>query len=373
MPNKAKVAIIGTGWWSTTAHFPSLLAHPDAEVTAIVDPRTDILSKAGETYGISNTYTKLSEMLNREQLDGAVIATWHSTHYDIAKTCLEHGLNIMVEKPMVLSASHAKDLIELANKRELEIIVGNPYHFTKRAKRIREVVTSGALGEVLYINSYFTSMVIEFLRGNDTSYKKIFGYPVTGPGNVYADTKLSGGGQGHLQVTHSASLMHFITGLKPVSVSALMNNLEFDDVKKDVIDAMTIVMNNGALANVGSAGNLQLNDSGKLSIQLNCESGRVDIDFITGAGIIRHKNGTEEIFPAFENVTPSGSDKAPNNDEAMEAYPLHATASNLVDVITGKATNGSPGEIGWHTVELLDAAYRSAAKNGQSVKVASLY
>ena len=373
MPNKAKVAIIGTGWWSTTAHFPSLLAHPDAEVTAIVDPRTDILSKAGEKYGISNTYTKLSEMLNREQLDGAVIATWHSTHYDIAKTCLEHDLDIMVEKPMVLSASHAKDLIELANKRKLEIIVGNPYHFTKRAKRIREVVTSGALGEVLYINSYFTSMVIEFLRGNDTSYKKIFGYPVTGPGNVYADTKLSGGGQGHLQVTHSASLMHFITGLKPVSVSALMNNLEFDDVKKDVIDAMTIVMNNGALANVGSAGNLQLNDSGKLSIQLNCESGRVDIDFITGAGLIRHKNGTEEVFPAFENVTPSGSDKAPNTEQAMEAYPLHATASNLVDVITGKATNGSPGEIGWHTVELLDAAYRSAAKNGQSVKVASLY
>lgn len=365
MPEKARVAIIGTGWWATTAHFPSLQAHPDAEIVAIVDQRPDTLAKAGEAFGVRNRYTDVKEMLDKERLDGAVVATWHSTHYEATRACLERGLHVMIEKPMVLKATHARHLVELAKQQRREIIVGYPWHFSARGRRAREVLQSGEIGEIRYVNCYFSSFIVNFLRGDDKSYEAVFEYPVHGPGDVYSDPERSGGGEGHLQITHSAGLMYFITGLRPISVMSLMDNL---GLRMDVIDAMTVRMDNGALANVGGAGNLPMGDPGKLSIQVNCDDGWLDIDFVSGAGRIRHADGTdEELAPLAGGSLPAGAE----GGEA--AYPLEATAANLIDVITGKAPNGSPGEVGWRVVEMLDAAYRSAARGGQAVSVESIY
>jgi hypothetical protein len=193
----------------------------------------------------------------------------------------------------------------------------------------------------------------------------MFPYALVGPGNVYSDRERSGGGQGFLQVTHAAALVHFITGLKTVQVMALMDNL---DVNVDVIDAMTIRMDNGALANIGSTGNLQVSDPGKLVIQVNCERGWLEIDFVTGAGIVRRADGTEGRYAALDTV------EAPEGLEQSELiYPLYAPANNLVQVIVANGANESPGEIGLYATESLDAAYRSAAANGQVVRTQSLY
>jgi predicted dehydrogenase len=174
-----------------------------------------------------------------------------------------------------------------------------------------------------------------------------------------------GGGQGQIQVTHAAALVHFITGLKPIQVAALMDNL---DVALDVIDAFTVRMSNGALANIGSVGNLQVSDPGKLSLQVNCDHGWLDMDFITGAGRLRRADGTDELFPALDAaVPPVGSELS------ALLYPLYAPANNLVDVISNAGVNESNGEIGWRTVELLEAAYRSSESQGQIVSVQQLY
>ena len=89
---------------------------------------------------------------------------------------------------------------------------------------------------------------------------------------------------------------------------------------------------------------------------------------MSGAGRIRHADGTDEELAPL-----AGGNQSAGAEGGDEAYPLFATAGNLVDVITGKAANGSPGEVGWRVVEMLDAAYRSAAQGGQAVSVESLY
>ena len=159
--------------------------------------------------------------------------------------------------------------------------------------------------------------------------------------------------------------MFFITGRRPVSVMALMDNL---DVELDVIDAIIARMDNRALATLGSTGNLPVSDPGKLVMHVNCDRCWLDIDFITGAGRIRHADGTDEILPAFDaEERPAGCEQPEN------FYPLQAPAWNLADVITGKTSNGSSGEFAWRTIELLDAAYRSAAVNDPAICVDSLY
>jgi predicted dehydrogenase len=94
-----------------------------------------------------------------------------------------------------------------------------------------------------------------------------------------------------------------------------------------------------------------------VDLQVYCEHGSVDMNVISGVIHIHRRDGAAE------------TSQVPDE----ERYPRFATAQNLVDVVLGRAANGSPVEAGWRTVELLDAAYQSAAKSGEAVFIEQLY
>ena len=360
MPNdKARVAVIGAGWWSTHAHIPGLKANPNAELVALADVRPEALDSAAARYGPVKTYTDFREMLAQEQLQGVVVCVNHTAHYEVAKACLEAGVHVMLDKPMVLFARDAHDLLNTAKRCGVELIVGYPWNYTEITRRARDIVQSGELGAIQYVSSLFTSMVIEFLRGNDQAYREQFNWPVTGPRNVYADPKLSGGGQGHLQVTHSAGALFFVTDLRADVVTSFMQNF---DLLVDVADAIAVrfepVSNGYAPVGVlGSTANIGLGDSGHLEVQIYCEQGRIVLEEIQSTLYVRKHDGAEQRFGPLP---------------ADQRYPMHAPANNLVDIILGRGENGSPAETGVRVVELLDAAYRSAEKGGQPVRVSEL-
>jgi predicted dehydrogenase len=352
MTKKARIAVIGAGWWSTYTHIPALQANPSAELVALCDANPARLQAAAKAYSIERTYTDHQIMLANEALDGVVIATPHATHYQLAKDSLLHGLHVLVEKPMVLYATHAQELVGLATQHGRELIIGYPWHYGAHARRARELIAAGALGAVQYVNCTFSSHIIELLRGRDDS-ARADAYPVHGPGAVYSQPHLSGGGMGHLQITHSAGLMFFITQLRARRVHALMRN---HDLPLDLVDAITVEFEGGALGTVGGTGN---GIHRKLDLQIHCERGCIDMDMVANSTVIHYGDGRQQALD-------------PPADEAA-AYPRFAPADNLVDNVLGRAENQSPATIGWRTVELLDAAYRSAKADGQAVTVADLY
>ena len=277
---------------------------------------------------------------------------------------------MVLEKPMVLQATHAKELVEIAKQNNLEIIMSYPWNFMPQTIRAREVIKSGVLGDIHYISNTFASEPLYLYRGDDRADEVPGMYPVIGPGDVYSDPVRSGGGQGHLQVTHSAALMFFLTDLNPVSVIAAMDNL---DVKVDVVNSMIVKMNNGALATVGSTGGVVGGD-GKLDIQIYCDNGYIDLDYIASTGTIHYKNGNvEDISPDLDAFNSSVPAEIASSPGAGASYPAHLPAVNLIDVINDGSENRSPGEYGWRTVEMLDAAYRSVANQGQEISISSLY
>jgi predicted dehydrogenase len=355
---KARVAVIGTGWWSTYAHIPSLRQNSQAELVAFCDSSPEALERAVAAFGPLKTYRDYRELLAAEKLDGVVIAVNHAAHYEVAKACLEAGLHVLLEKPMVLRAAHAHELLQLAQAHGVELIVGYPYHFTELTRQARAILASGELGAIQLVSCLMSSMVIEFYRGNDQAYQPIFQYPVTGPGRAYADRELSGGGQGHLQITHAAGSLFYITGLQAERVSCYMEN---GDVAVDLVDALSVRFQpaNGqaAVGVIGSTGNLGLGDAGRLELSVFCEKGYLLLEQVQGTLLVRRHDGTDQRF-------------GPLPDSAR--YPHLATAANLVDVILGRAANGSPATFGARVVELLEAAYRSAASAGQPVRVADL-
>src|SRR5687768_16753612 len=129
MATKAKIAVIGTGWWATQAHIPTLLENPRAEIV-LVDKNPAALQAAAEKYNIEAAYTSLSDAKNAHpDLLGAIVAVQHAAHYAAGREVLEHGLHLLMEKPMTLYAREARSLVELAEAKGLQILVGYTYPY----------------------------------------------------------------------------------------------------------------------------------------------------------------------------------------------------------------------------------------------------
>ena len=165
---KARMGVIGAGWWATQFHIPSLKTYENAELVGIADLKEDKLAKAADYYDIANQYTDHRELL-ASGVDGVVVAVQHAYHYQVARDALDAGVNVMVEKPMTLRADEAWDLVERAEKNGLHLMVGYTFHFTRHAEAAREIVQSGKLGEIQFVSGIFASMVESYLRGTPTT------------------------------------------------------------------------------------------------------------------------------------------------------------------------------------------------------------
>jgi predicted dehydrogenase len=350
MTKKARIAVVGAGWWATTAHLPAVINHPQAELAALCDRDSQKLQAAATAYGVARTYTDLDQMLAQEQLDGAIVVTNHASHYAVARRCLEAGLHVVIDKPMTLYAWEAKALVELAQAQGQELLVGYPYNYTPYAIRSRELIQSGTLGKVQYVNCVFATHIFDLLRGEHN----VTGV-VHGPGKVYSDPALSGGGLGHLQLTHPLGVLFFITDLRVKRVHALMHQ---HGLAVDLVGAITAEFEGGALGTIGGTGNLGGGNGRKQTVQIYCEDGSIDIDIVSGAATIYRRDQAPE---AIEPVV------------GERDYRRNAPAHNLIDIVLGQAGNESPGTVGWRVVELLDAAYRSAQEDGRGVEVRALH
>ena len=137
---KVRIGVVGTGWWATCTHLPALTARPEVDLVALCDRDPERLRLSAEAFHVGKTYTDFRRMLARERLDGVVVATAQPAHYEVAQTALVAGCHLLCEKPMVLSVSHAQELIELANRQGRAIVMSYPWNYTAHTQRARQAV-----------------------------------------------------------------------------------------------------------------------------------------------------------------------------------------------------------------------------------------
>src|SRR5215211_7133935 len=219
--DRARIGVIGTGWWSTFAHLPSLTTYLDADVIGVADIDPSKAQQAADRFGVPQSFSDHRALLDL-RLDGVVIATPHHTHYQLVKDALEAGADVMIEKPMVVEPMHGRELVALATERGRNLHVGYPYPYTRHNRLLRETIAAGELGDILFATSLFATSVLQFYRGNtDLGADSPFMF---GPGkDTYSDPD-RGGGQMLTQVTHSSSLLFFLSGLRPAEVHAFTGN-----------------------------------------------------------------------------------------------------------------------------------------------------
>lgn len=346
---KANIAVVGCGSWSVEAHLPTLASNPDAEIIAVVDVDEGARERAAARFGVPRAYASHEELFAAERPDGVIIATPHARHFEQARAALEAGAHLLVEKPMVLEPAHGRELQRLASERQRELIVGYPWHYNRQAVELRALLASGELGTLEFASSLFVSMVREYYRGDTAAYQPELQLAQAPRNETYSDPALSGGGQGQAQVTHSAALVFWLTGLRPRRVAAFCESF---DLAVDLVDAVTVRFDGGAIGTISSTGDRPAGHDDLLDLQIGGTDGMVAFDVLAGRATVSRPHGRrDELEPL----------------PVAERYPHWGPANNLVDVVLGRGENQSPAEIGCLTVEFLDAMYRSAAAGGAPV------
>jgi predicted dehydrogenase len=316
-------------------------------VVAIADPNPVNLAAAAGAFGVERAFAREEELLDAVEVDAVVVAVPHAAHYHCARLALERGAHVLVEKPMVLRVDHAVELVELARRSGLELLVGYPYHWNVQALELRRQLAAGRLGPLEHVVCLFASTARELYRGHPERYADAFGYPLAAPlATTYSDPAIAGGGQAQTQVTHSAALLLFLTGLEPESVVAYTERFE---LQVDLADTAAVRFRGGALGSLSSVGSVLPGHDELLEYRLFGRDGHVVFNPNDGKASIHDRDGREDL---------------PVPDEANR-YPEWAPSDNLVDVVLGRAPNGSPPGIALATVALLEAMYRSAADGGR--------
>lgn len=351
-----RIAVIGAGWWATQFHIPALVEHEGSDLVALVDRDQAKLDVATERFGVERGYTDIADLVADGDVDGVLVVLPHAYHYDVAKAALEAGLHVFIEKPMTLTAAHARDLVRTAEDNDLILTVGYTYHHTSSAAKVRDAIQSKAIGDLLHVSGLFASMVESYLRGRPEDYRSVFNFPVTGPNeDTYSDPKIAGGGQGHLQVTHAMGMVLWATGARATEVAAFMDKR---DLKVDLVDSIVYRLDNGAIGTMASTGSVAPGQPSQQEFRYYGTEGYILQDLVTGAVTIRYNDGrVDEVGPL-----PDG-----------EAYPAHLPAQRFADMVAGREQeNLAPGGAAANVVEFLEAAYRSAESGAKPVRTDQL-
>ena len=347
---KVRIGVIGAGWWATFAHIPAINSHPNAELVAVQSRERAKAEKIARDFGAKHPCTGIEEILAIKELDAVVVSSTPNVHFTQAKAALERGLHVLLEKPMTFTAGEARELVELAAKKKLQLVMSCPWHFTRHGIEARRLIHSGALGEIKMISVLMTNPIDKLLRGINTSpthgMEKVYVEPRQGS---YNDPEVAGGGQIYCQVSHAAAYLTFLTGLRPAEVFARFDR---DGSPNDIYNALTITLENGALVSLASTGATPLAER-NYEVRIFGSKAILQLELWRGAmTLIDFADKRTEFKPLAEN----------------EIYPSHAPTLNFVDAVLGKKPNGSPGELGLAAMEIIEAACESA-QTGRNEKI----
>jgi predicted dehydrogenase len=122
-------------------------------LVSVCDTNAAALRRASRLYPDVSLTTDLQAMLASPDIDAIAVVTPVWTHYELAKAALLNGKHVFVEKPFTSTSAQAEELIELADRRGLKIMVDHTFLFSGPVMKIRELVDSGALGNLYYFDS----------------------------------------------------------------------------------------------------------------------------------------------------------------------------------------------------------------------------
>lgn len=144
------IGVIGAGNWgkNLVRDFSQL---PDSDLRWICDASSEALGRLKRAFPAARTTKSFDEVLGDPKVQAVAVAVPVVKHFEVAKAALEAGKHVFVEKPITLHSSEAEELIEIAEDKNLRLMVGHLLRYHPAVEKLQALIRSGELGEVYYI------------------------------------------------------------------------------------------------------------------------------------------------------------------------------------------------------------------------------
>ena len=147
-----EMAVVGAGYWGPNL-IRNIMATPECDLLWVCDLDEDQAKNVLGRYSTVGVTSSLDAVLNDPRVRAVAVATPASTHFDIGSKVLNSGRHLLVEKPIAATAAEAEALVALADRLGLTIMCDHTYCYTPAVHKIRELVESGELGDIQYVDS----------------------------------------------------------------------------------------------------------------------------------------------------------------------------------------------------------------------------
>ncbi len=147
-----RFGVIGYGYWGPNIA-RNLSSLEGTRLVAICDKSEAALKRAKHAFPGVLVTQDCTELLTSPDIDAIAVITPVWTHFDLAKRALENGKHVFVEKPFTSTSAQATELIDLAEKKNLQIMVDHTFLFTGAVRKIRQLIDDNTLGKLYYYDS----------------------------------------------------------------------------------------------------------------------------------------------------------------------------------------------------------------------------
>ena len=147
-----KLGVIGYGYWGPNI-VRNFSSQPDCQLVAICDKNPKAVAQVLSRHPAVHATSNPDEVTSSPKIDAVAIVTPVSTHYELARKALENGKHVFVEKPFTATSAQAEELIELADRKNLQIMVDHTFLFNGAVRKIKELVDGEVLGPIYYYDS----------------------------------------------------------------------------------------------------------------------------------------------------------------------------------------------------------------------------
>ena len=152
MGTTMKIGIVGLGYWGPNL-VRNFLSNPNVAGVVCYDSSAARRESIKQKFPMVEIVSEYKAMLKDPAMVAVAIATPVSTHFKLAKEALEAGKHVVIEKPMTDSAKDAELLLNIAEQKKLTLMVDHTFIYTGAVRKIKELVTQGEIGDILYFDS----------------------------------------------------------------------------------------------------------------------------------------------------------------------------------------------------------------------------
>lgn len=332
-----RIGVVGAGYWG-----PNIIRNfhqiPNCEMAVCCDKDEKRRSHMSGLYPEMKVTEDYDELINDASLDAIAVCTHVSAHYPLAKRALEAGKHILVEKPFTAKVDEAEELVALGKKNGKVIMVDHTFEYTAGVNKLKEIIESGVLGDVLYVHCARLNLGI-FQRDI----------------NVVWDL-----------APHDLSIILYATGLVPQSIRTVGMKLLHPKVEDAAIVTLSCGKGN-AVIHVSWVDPLKVR---KLSV-VGTKQMLVYDDLDPLAKVQIYDKGVDnpphyDTFGEFLCSYHYGDIHMPR---LKDAEPLSVMCRHFLECIETGQTPRSDGESGLRMVKLLAASDQSIAEGGSEIKV----